>query len=60
MKHHGVPWVNGYGAQPMLDELDVKAFPTIVVAGRDGKIAWAGHFPNGIEAAIKKALAAPK
>lgn len=37
-KHH-IPWPNGYGASETMRSL-VNGNPTVVVIGRDGKVAW--------------------
>ena len=51
-----LPFVNGYGAN--IDVLNVQAFPTKIVVGRDGKVAWHSFLGGGVnlEQAIQNAL----
>lgn len=53
-----IPWVNGYGADESLQALGVRAFPTAIVLGKDGRIAHFGEGDVRISAAIDAALAA--
>jgi thiol-disulfide isomerase/thioredoxin len=50
-------WPQAYGASATLDRLGVLAFPTIIVVGRDGRIAWDSFRGSSLEEQIRKALA---
>ena len=58
IKDNGVPWANAYGASEAIEALEVVAFPTEIVVGKDGKVAWHNSLPGSSTAAINKALAA--
>ena len=58
VKDNGVPWPNAYGASETIEAFEVVAFPTEVVVGKDGKVAWHNSLTGNIAEAINKALAA--
>ncbi|MCP4195307.1 MAG: hypothetical protein GY768_32305 [Planctomycetaceae bacterium] len=58
IKNNGIPWPNAYGANKAIEDLEVKVFPTEIVVGKDGKIAWHSSLAGETAAAIRKALAA--
>ena len=51
-----IPWPNGYGAVATLQSLGVSAFPTEIVVGADGRIAWHDELDGELRDAIKAAL----
>lgn len=53
----GIEYLNGYGAEETLTELGVQAFPTKIVVGRDGRIAWHSFAGGTLEQALTAALA---
>ena len=58
LKSNGVPWVSGYGADGMIQALDIKAYPTEIIFGKDGKVVWHSFMPGDAETAIENAVAA--
>lgn len=58
LKSNGVPWVSGYGAEGMIQALEVKAFPTEIVFGKDGKVVWHSFMNGDVETAISNAVSA--
>lgn len=54
----GITWPNGYGAASSLFHLQVNAYPTVLVFGRDGNVAWNHDSGGDFESAIAQALAA--
>ena len=50
-------WPHGYGAQETLSELNVTFLPTLIVVGRDGRVAWVNFTEGTLQQAIEKALA---
>ena len=52
-----IPWLTGYGAMEALQALGVQAFPTKIVVGADGRIAWHDELGGSLDAAIRQALA---
>ena len=56
---NGMNWPIGYGAQPTLDALGNRAFPTYYLFGRDGVLLWQGRPVGALEEQVVKALAQP-
>jgi thiol-disulfide isomerase/thioredoxin len=54
-----VPWPTGYGAVSTIIALEVSFIPTLFIVGKDGRIAWHGYHPDGLEEALEAAMAAP-
>jgi hypothetical protein len=52
-----IPWPNGYGAQATIGALGVAGFPTTLVIGADGRVAWNHELSGDLERAIDAALA---
>lgn len=50
--------MNGYGADATINAFGVTAFPTIIIIGADGKIAWNDELGGNLEDALDRALAA--
>jgi hypothetical protein len=55
-----IPWPNGYGAGATIDALGVEGFPTTIVIGANGRIAWNNYCDGNLDQAIEKALASAK
>jgi len=62
MKEHldtlGVEWLNGYGADKTLLELQAFSVPSVWVIGPDGRIVWNFDSRESMEEGIEKALTA--
>ena len=58
---YSVTWPNGYGAGPALAALGVQAVPTLIVVGRDGRVAATivGFEPGKLERVLQDVLDAP-
>lgn len=57
LKKLGVPWIVGLGSKS-LETYKIRYFPTTMVIGKNGKIAWTDTQGGSVETAIEKALAA--
>lgn len=55
-----IPWPTGYGAHATMSALGVAVFPTTLVIGADGRVAWNHELSGDLEHAIDKALAKAK
>jgi thiol-disulfide isomerase/thioredoxin len=53
----GFDWPVGYGAYDFMNALNVRAIPTVILFGRDGKARWSGHGSGGLAEALDEALA---
>ena len=53
----GFTWPVGYGAVSVLDELDVQAFPTLIVFDRSRRVAWSGIGTRRLAQALDELLA---
>jgi thiol-disulfide isomerase/thioredoxin len=53
----GFDWPVGYGAIEFMAALDIRAIPTVIVFGPDGRALWSGIGTFGLEAALDNALA---
>jgi thiol-disulfide isomerase/thioredoxin len=53
----GFDWPVAYGAFDFLNRLDIKAIPTVILFGRDGRALWSSHASDGLEKALDEALA---
>lgn len=51
-----ITWPIGYGAQPTLVAYDVQYFPTVIVIGGDGRIAWTSDERGSLPVALDRAL----
>ncbi|MDZ4687511.1 MAG: TlpA disulfide reductase family protein [Planctomycetaceae bacterium] len=51
-----ITWPQGYGAEAMLQQMEVHAIPAIWLVGRDGKIAWDLTSQESIETALDRLL----
>ncbi|MDG2385779.1 MAG: hypothetical protein P8N76_29195 [Pirellulaceae bacterium] len=58
IKNNGIPWPNAYGAVKAIEDLEVKVYPTEIVVGKDGKVAWHSSLTGKTSVAINQALAA--
>jgi thiol-disulfide isomerase/thioredoxin len=58
----GFNWPVGYGAMQVLNDLNIRGIPTLIVFGPDGKArrSWVGEGPQGVEETLDALLAAPK
>jgi hypothetical protein len=54
----GIDWPIGLGARETISALQVRAYPTTIVLGRDGRVAWNSMLRGSLDAAIERALAA--
>jgi len=52
----GIPWPVGYGAGPTIDELGVRALPTVVVADRNGQVVWTSAMRGSLEETLQRLL----
>jgi len=56
----GIPWPNGYGAAQTLRTLGIRKFPSLLVIGPNGRIAWTddrggrGRLQAAIEATLEE------
>ena len=55
-----ITWLNGYGADQTLGELNDEFIPRAYVISRTGHLVWRGHPLDGLESAIDQALALPE
>jgi thiol-disulfide isomerase/thioredoxin len=53
-----ITWPVGYGADPTLVSYGVEYFPTVIVIGGDGRIAWSSDERGTLPVAIDRALRA--
>ncbi len=53
----GFDWPVGYGANPTLDMLNIRGYPTVIVFNAHGVSTWSSNSLSGIEDALDKALA---
>ncbi len=51
-----IPWAVGFDAGRTLLDLEVKAYPTTLVIGRDGQVAWHSFLGGSLDKAIRSAL----
>jgi thiol-disulfide isomerase/thioredoxin len=51
-----ITWPIGYGAQPTLVAYGVQYFPTVIVIGGDGRIAWTSDQRGSLPVALDRAL----
>jgi hypothetical protein len=58
LEEFGISWPNGYGAGDTLQALGVEAYPTTIVFGADGELAWRDEMGGSLESALEQALAA--
>jgi len=56
----GMTWPIGYGAQQSLVAFNVEYFPTLIVIGADGRIAWTNEERGSLGVALDRALRAAK
>jgi thiol-disulfide isomerase/thioredoxin len=56
----GFDWPVAYQGAAVLNELNVKYIPTVIVFGPDGKARWSGVGSQGLEAALDAALVESK
>lgn len=54
-----ITWPIGYGAAPTLDAYKVQYFPTVIVIGTDGRIAWTSDERGSLPVALDRALRSP-
>jgi hypothetical protein len=56
----GFDWPVGYGAAPVMTELNIPGIPTLIVFGPDGRAhwSWLGEGPRGLESKLDELLAA--
>jgi hypothetical protein len=57
LDNFGITWLNGYGATGALDALGIRAFPTTIVVGKDGRVVWNDEMGGSLESALEQALA---
>jgi len=53
----GFDWPVAYDAESVFNALRVRAIPTVIVFGADGKARWSGIGSTGLEAALDQAIA---
>lgn len=58
VKDYGITWPNGFGAQATLSALGVHYFPTVIVIGADGRVAWSSDDGGTLPVALDRALRA--
>ena len=58
--HFHIPWPTGYGAMATIEALGVQGFPSILVIGADGRIAWNDELSGTLDDAIEQALVSAK
>ncbi len=54
----GFDWPVAYGASEFVRPLNFQYIPTVILFGRDGRVAWSGNSSDGLERALDEALAA--
>jgi peroxiredoxin len=58
VKKHEIDYPNIADAKKSAESFKVRAFPTMFLVSKDGKILWKGHFKNdALTQAIDKAVA---
>ncbi len=51
-----IPWPIGYGAEPIIQQLGVRGFPTYVLFDRKGTAVWSGHTHRALREELVKLL----
>ncbi len=52
----GFDWPVGFGANLMIDLLNIPGYPTMIVFDPEGKAVWSGDSTQGMEAALDKIM----
>ena len=52
----GIKWLNGYGADNTLIQLETPYFPSVWVIGTDGRVVWNMGSRRTLEEGIEEAL----